>query len=224
MPTITVSAVVPTLDEERSIGATLGRLAPVADEIVVADGGSRDRTAAIAAAAGAVLVEAPRGRAAQMNEGARRACGDVLLFVHADTLVPAGARDAILAALDDGAVGGAFELRFDAHGAVFRLGERVASLRSRWTGLAFGDQAQFALRETFERLGGFAGWPLLEDLDLARRLRTAGRVAILRPPVVTSARRFQRLGPLRTVLRNWRILWLHARGVAPERLAEIYRR
>lgn len=219
-----LSAIVPALDEELAIGATLERLVAVADEVLVADGGSRDRTRELARTAGAVVVETPRGRARQMNEGARRARGEVLLFVHADTLVPPGARAAIAAALDRGALGGAFELRFDARGLAYRLGERAASLRSRWSRLAFGDQAQFLLRETFERLGGFADWPLLEDLDLARRLRAAGRVAILRPPVVTSARRFERLGPVRTVLRNWRILRMHARGVPPERLAEIYRR
>ncbi len=218
-----ISAVVPALDEEHEIVATLAALATVADEVVVADGGSSDRTRELARGAGARLVEGARGRAAQMNAGARATSGGLLLFVHADTRLAPGSRRALEDACGAGAVGGAFRIRFDAPGALYRLGGTVASWRSRLTGLAFGDQAQFVRRETFEALGGFRDWPILEDLDLARRLRRAGRVAILAPAVVTSARRFQRRGPVRTVLANWRILALHACGVAPERLAHRYR-
>jgi rSAM/selenodomain-associated transferase 2 len=220
---VTISAVVPALDEELEIVATLAALAPVADEIVVADGGSSDRTRDRAREAGASVVEGARGRAAQMNAGARASSGSLLLFVHADTRLAPSARPSLLRAAGSGAVGGAFRIRFDAEGALYRLGGAVASWRSRWTGLAFGDQAQFARREVFERLGGFREWPILEDLDFARRLRRAGRVAILAPPVVTSARRFQRSGPVRTVLRNWWILVRYSCGVSPEKLARRYR-
>ncbi|MGH7336781.1 MAG: glycosyltransferase, partial [Myxococcota bacterium] len=124
--TATLSAVVPTLDEERALGTTLDRLFRVADEIVVADGGSRDATLAIAEARGATVVSSARGRGAQLDAGARAARGDLLLFVHADTLVPANAGDLIRSAVDAGALGGAFRIRFDAPGWRYRLGETIA--------------------------------------------------------------------------------------------------
>lgn len=222
-----LSAVVPTLDEERALGPTLERLSLVADEIVVADGGSRDGTREVAVRGGARWLDCAgeeRGRGAQLAAGARRARGDVLLFVHADTLVPPNARELIVAALDRGAVGGAFRVRFDAPGWRYRLGERVASLRSVVTRSSFGDQAQFARRDVYDGLGGFRRWPLLEDYDLSLRLMRTGKIAILPAAVVTSARRFERLGPLRTVLRNWSILVRFHLGTSPELLARGYRR
>ncbi len=221
-----LSAVVPTLDEERTLGPTLARLARIADQIVVADGGSRDATREIATRAGALWLaceDEERGRGAQLAAGARRANGDVLLFVHADTLVPESARELILGALAQGALGGAFRIRFDASGWRYRLGERVASWRSSLTRTSFGDQAQFARRDTYELLGGFRPWPLFEDYDFSRRLKRAGRVAILPAAVVTSARRFERLGPARTVLRNWHLLLRFHFGASPEELARSYR-
>jgi rSAM/selenodomain-associated transferase 2 len=222
--TATLSAVVPTLDEERVLGATLARLRLVADQIVVADGGSRDATLALAEAHGATVVAGARGRGAQLASGARAAHGDLLLFVHADTLVPENAGELIRRAIDAGAVGGAFRIRFDSPGWRYRLGETVASWRSVVTRLSLGDQAQFVRRDVYERLGGFRDWPLFEDYDFARRLRRAGPIAILRTPVVTSARRFERRGPLRTVLFNWWLLARFALGTSPHELARSYDR
>jgi GT2 family glycosyltransferase len=162
-----------------------------------------------------------RGAAAAHEAG--REPEEILLFLHADTTLPEGAVELVRQAVAAGAVGGAFEIRFDAPGWVYRLGERIASLRSRWSRLALGDQAQFVRRRSFEELGGFREWPLLEDLDFMLRLRQSGPIAILRPPVVTSARRFAARGPLRTVLGNWWIWTQFVRGVPPERLAARYR-
>lgn len=217
-----ISAVVPALDEERSIAATLSSLSGLADERIVVDGGSRDRTRELARDAGARVIESPRGRGAQLNRGARAAIGEVLLFVHADTLVPPGAGSAILAAIDAGALGGAFRIRFDAPGWRYRLGETLASWRSRWSGVALGDQAQFVRRDVFAALGGYAEWPILEDLDFSLRLRRQGRVVILPLAVTTSARRFVRRGPLRTVLRNWWIVARFRTGASPRELARLY--
>lgn len=220
--TLSISAIVPALDEERTIGATLASLLSVADERIVSDGGSRDRTRELARAAGAQVVEGDRGRGLQLNRGAAAASGDVLLFVHADTVVPPGAGKAVRGAIASGALGGAFRVQFDAPGWRYRLGETVASWRSRWSGLAFGDQAQFVRRDVFADLDGFAEWPILEDLDFSLRLRRRGVVAILPIAVTTSARRFARRGPLRTVLRNWWIVARFRSGASPHDLARVY--
>ncbi len=222
-PRARVSIVIPALDEERAIGVALAAALAQADDVVVADGGSQDRTVEIAVQAGARVVSGPRGRGLQLNRGAAEATGDILLFLHADTTLPTGGVALVRQAIAVGAVGGAFEIRFDGRGWVYRLGERIASLRSRWSRLALGDQAQFVRRGTFEQLGGFRDWPLLEDLDFMLRLRASGPIAILKPPVVTSARRFAARGPLRTVLGNWWIWTRFVHGVPAERLASDYR-
>ncbi|MCB9378418.1 MAG: TIGR04283 family arsenosugar biosynthesis glycosyltransferase [Holophagales bacterium] len=217
-----LSAVVPTLDEARELPATLAALSPEVDEIVVADGGSLDATRSLARAGGARVVEGARGRGAQLNLGAREAAGEWLWFVHADTRVPPGSGEAVRAALAAGALGGAFEIRFEADGWRYALGGDVASARSRWFRIFLGDQAPFVARATFERLRGFAPWPLFEDLDFCRRLRAQGPLAILEPAVRTSARRFAARGPLRAVLENWWLTLLFLRGVSPERLTRRY--
>jgi len=217
-----LSAVVPTLDEARELPATLAALLPEVDEILVADGGSADSTRTLARDGGARVVEGARGRGSQLNLGAREAAGDLLWFVHADTRVPPGSGDAVRAAIAAGAVGGAFEVRFDADGWRYAFGGAVASSRSRWFRIFLGDQAPFVERATFDRLGGFAAWPLFEDLDFCRRLRSTGRIAILGPAVTTSARRFAARGPLRGVFENWWLTILFLSGVSPERLARRY--
>jgi rSAM/selenodomain-associated transferase 2 len=223
-PPARVSIVMPAFDEERAIAAALVPALAQADEVVVSDGESRDRTVEVARQCGARVVSGPRGRGPQLNRGAAAAAApDILLFLHADTALPPDGVTRVREAVAAGAEGGAFEIRFDGRGWVYRLGERVASLRSRWSRLALGDQAQFVRRASFERLGGFRDWPLLEDLDFMLRLRAAGRIAILRPPVVTSARRFAARGPLRTVVGNWWIWSQFVRGVPAERLAARYR-
>lgn len=217
-----VAIVIPTLDEEPAIAARLPGLLAAADEVVVSDGGSRDGTVATARHLGAVVVTGPPGRGGQLARGAAATTADALLFLHADTVLAPDALAAVRAALATGAVGGGFRVRFDA-GGILRLGARLVDLRTELTRLPLGDQAQFASRAAYERLGGFRDWPILEDLDFALRLRRAGRVVVLGPPVVTSARRYLRRGVLRTVATNWLIWLLFFAGMSPQRLARLYR-
>lgn len=223
---MSLAIVIPTLNEAANIEAVLASvLAEPGVEAVVADGGSWDGTPALAARAGAVVIEAAGGRAAQQNAGAAATRGDMLLFLHGDTRLPDGwaamVREAL--AVPDVALG-AFRLEIE--GATFpeRIVAAGANLRSRAWGLPYGDQALFLRRSTFERLGGFAALPIMEDWDLARRARRLGRIAILRAAVTTSARRWRKLGVLRTLWRNQAVLIGWRLDVSPDRLAAFYRR
>lgn len=199
------------------------------DDIVLVDGGSRDRTLQIAAEAGVRVVHAPRGRGPQLNAGAAATEAEILWFLHADSVPPAGGAANIRRALDisnsteGGAVGGAFVLRFDGRARLYRLGEWVVAQRSRRYGMALGDQGQFVRRDAFDAIGGFPDWPILEDLEFIRRLRQVGRLAILQPPIVTSARRYRQGGLIRTTVRNWLIFALYGLGVPVASLARLYR-
>ena len=219
---LSLAVLIPTLDEEETLRRNLPAALAAAGEVVVSDGGSRDATVRVARELGARVVTGPPGRGPQLNRAAAATGAEVLLVLHADTGLPAGAVEAVRAAVAAGAVGGGFLVRFDADGFVYRLGERVANLRARRTRAPLGDHGQFVTRAAFEALGGFREWPLLEDLDFIRRLRRRGRVAVLPLHVTTSARRFEAGGPLRTVLRNWLIWVLFAVGVSPHRLARLY--
>ncbi len=214
------------LNEEGAIAPTLRAIragAPAAD-IIVVDGGSTDASASTARPLCDLLLDAPRGRARQMNAGAARASGDVLAFVHADTLVPANFQSEIARALSDPDVaGGRFDLRLDDQRWLCRLIGGLISLRSRLSRTGTGDQTIFVRRRIFDALGGFADIPICEDLDLARRLERAGRVACLRAKVTTSARRWLNRGIARTVLTMWTIRALYLAGVSPHRLARWYR-
>lgn len=220
-----ISIVVPTLDEATSLAQTLiAARERGGGELIVADGGSRDATRDVAASLADRVVLAPRGRAAQMNAGAAVARGDVLLFLHADTRPPSGFAEAVARALDDpSVVGGYFAVALDAPGWGYRLIGRLISERSRLTGVATGDQAIFVRRPVFEALGGFAPLPLMEDIDLMRRLKRRGRVAALGESVVTSARRWKRHGLWRTVLLMWTLRLAYYVGVSPQTLASWYR-
>jgi rSAM/selenodomain-associated transferase 2 len=223
------------------------------DEILVVDGGSGDRTQAIVQslagdgrwaigdrqktgfseivpahsplpmASSLRLLTAAAGRAKQMNAGAAHSRADVLLFLHADTRLPDGARRAIERALHDPAcAGGRFDVRFERDAGLAWLIARMISLRSRWSGIATGDQALFVRRSIFEQLGGFADLPIMEDVDFTRRLKRAGRVAPLRGRVVTSSRRWERCGAVRTIFLMWTLRFLYWIGVAPDRLHRFY--
>lgn len=218
-----LSIVIPTLDEAHSLPATLPRAVAQADEVWVADGGSRDSTATLAASLGARVVCGPPGRGGQLNRGAAAAQGDVLLFLHADTLLPPDAAAQVRQAIATGAVGGGFALRFDADTPLYRFAGRMITLRTRLIRCPFGDQAQFATRRAFADLGGFRDWPVLEDVDFFRRLKRRGPTRLIPAPVVTSARRYRRQGFGRTVAGNWLIFALYLAGVPPARLARLYR-
>jgi rSAM/selenodomain-associated transferase 2 len=217
-----LAIVVPALNEEEALRRHLPAALAMADEVVVSDGGSTDRTPQVARDLGARVVTGPAGRGGQLNRGAAAATADVLLFLHADTTLPPGGAGAVREAVRKGAAGGAFLLRFDS-GGIMRLGSSLVNLRTWLTRLPLGDQAQFATRETFDRLGGFAEWPILEDLDFARRLRRTGRFVLIGDAVTTDARRYLRQGVLRTVAMNWLIWCLFFLGVSPHRLARLYR-
>jgi rSAM/selenodomain-associated transferase 2 len=220
-----LSVIVPMLNESPRIAGTLSalrRAAPNA-EIIVVDGGSSDASVAIARPLCHRLITASRGRAFQMNTGARASHGDVLAFVHADTIVPRTFSPNIAAALSDpGVVGGRFDVKLDASALPYRIIGAMISLRSRITRTGTGDQAIFVRREVFERLGGFPELDLCEDLAFSRLLKRAGRVACLRTRVTTSARRWSRDGLARTVVRMWIIRAMYLMGVPPGRLKRLY--
>lgn len=218
---------IPVLDEAPRLAQLLPGLAGelglgAGDEIVLADGGSSDGGPEIARRHGLGVVVSPPGRGVQLGHAARAARGDVVLVLHVDTRLPEGGLDRVREAIASGAEGGAFLLAFDSPRRIFRLGAWLINRRTRSTRLPLGDQAQFVRRTVLEEIGGFAPWPILEDLDLARRLRRRGRLVILPDPVVTSARRFETRGVARTVATNWLIWLLYALGVSPHRLARFY--
>lgn len=221
-----LSIIVPVLDEAGAIATCLDTLAPLrarGHELIVADGGSRDNTLALSHGRADIVIEAPRGRARQMNAGAAHAHGSVLLFLHADTTLPAGADTAVAQALASGARWGRFDVTIEGRSVMFPLIAALMNRRSRWSGVATGDQAMFVERALFERLGGFADQPLMEDIELSRRLRAIGPPACLRERVLTSGRRWEQHGVWRTILLMWRLRWRYWRGASPELLAKAYR-
>lgn len=225
-----LAIVVPVLDEAQSIEAALRALAPMRARgatVIVVDGGSDDGTAARAAPLCDRVLDSPRGRGVQMNAGARcteTVAADALLFLHADTRLPDDADRIVLQALANGrCCWGRFDVRLDAPGWPLRLIETMMNWRSRATGIATGDQAIFITRAAFDRLGGFAPLPLMEDIDFSRRARRLSRPLALRHRVTTSARRWQRHGVWRTVLLMWRLRASYFLGADPARLARRYR-
>ncbi len=213
------------LNEASAIASTLAALrrgAPDA-EIVVVDGGSIDASVAQARPLCDALIVASRGRARQMNAGARESHGDAIAFVHADTIVPPTFAADIASALSDSAVvGGRFDVKLDDAALPYRIIGAMISLRSRLSRTGTGDQAIFVRRAVFDRLGGFPELELCEDLEFSRRMKRAGRVACLRARVTTSARRWNRDGVVRTVVRMWLIRAMYLLGVPPARLKRMY--
>jgi rSAM/selenodomain-associated transferase 2/rSAM/selenodomain-associated transferase 1 len=199
-----ITVVIPTYNEEAVIGFTIEHLSQNADvEIIVADGGSRDATREIASEAGAVVLNVPGRRAEQQNAGAARATGRLLFFLHADTLPPDGYADLIRGALDNpSTVAGTFRFKTDGSGISMRLVEHLTNIRSSVFQFPYGDQGLFMEKRVFEEMGGFSPLPIMEDFELVRRLRRRGRIVTLNNPAVTSARRWVRLGVVRTTLIN----------------------
>ena len=219
-----ISVVIPALNEAAGIEAALSPIVGREDlQAIVVDGGSDDGTAEIARAAGAEVIACGRGRARQMNAGAAIARGETLLFLHADSRLPDEFATEVRAALRAGAIGGAFRLRIDDPRRVYRWIEFGTRLRTRWWGRPYGDQGLFIDAATFYRLSGFRVWPLMEDYEWVGRARREGRFVTLSSEVTTSARRWQRLGPLRTTLTNQAIVAAYHCGLPIDRLAQWYR-
>jgi rSAM/selenodomain-associated transferase 2 len=220
-----VSVVIPVLNEAERIGRLVGEVSRAQDvEAIVVDGGSSDGTREVARHAGAELLRGRRGRGAQMNEGARRATGEILFFLHADSLPPAGFASLVRQALnDEETVGGAFRFCLDERTPFLRFITMTTNFRALRMGIVFGDQGLFVRRQIFHETGGFPEQPLMEDCEFVRRLRRRGNFVILPEAIVTSARRWRGGGPIRNSLLNVLITWSYLLGVSPERLARWYR-
>jgi rSAM/selenodomain-associated transferase 2 len=219
-----VTVIIPTLNEESWIERSIeSAFAAGAEEVIVADGGSSDRTIELARAKNARVVSAPAMRARQLNEAAAAARHDHLIFLHADTLLPAGACAAVGDALTTAEFGG-FRIAFGERSFRLRFAAMMINLRTRITRSPWGDQAQFIRRDVFRDAGGFREMPIMEDYELAQRMRARGRIALLPLTVITSGRRFLRRGLLRTAITNWTIIASYYRGVPPDELARAYRK
>ena len=222
-----LSVIVPMLNEAQALPGLLERLSPLlrhGTEVILSDGGSDDGSADIAERAGFTVVRAPRGRARQMNAGAAQTTGDVLLFLHADTQLPDDAEIAVAQALAEGnRVWGRFDVRIDGRSPILRVVGSLMNVRSRLTGIATGDQAMFVKRPAFDAVGEFPDQPLMEDIELSKRLLKRSRPACIVLRVTTSGRRWETRGVWRTILLMWRLRWNYWRGVPAQRLAETYR-
>jgi len=220
-----ISVIIPALNEAQYITATLQSVQRgQPHEILVVDGGSTDDTVTLARAAGARVIHSRPGRARQMNAGAAQAAGNALVFLHADTLLPADYPEVVGGTLHEPAVAaGAFRFQMGEKLAGQWLIEWTANLRSRWRQSPYGDQALFLRRSLFEEIGGFAALPIMEDCEIVRRLRKRGRVVTAAAAAITSGRRWRQLGLFRTTLINQLVILGHLCGVSPDRLAAFYR-
>ena len=220
-----LSIIIPALNEAgciRDILRQLQALRAQGHEVILVDGGSCDETIALAQALVDQLLPAPAGRALQMNVGAKAASGQVFWFLHADTRVPDKAARLIIEALQQAGSWGRFDVRLSGDKLLLRLVERMMNWRSRFTGVASGDQGIFVTRKLFERVGGFAELPLMEDIDLSRRLKREQWPVCLRETLTTSSRRWEQKGVLRTIALMWYLRLAYFLGVSPARLAMRY--
>lgn len=215
--------IIPTLNEATTIAATIeAARAAGAAEVIIVDGGSSDATIAIAENLGVRVITGERQRANQINRGIDAASHETIIVLHADTLLPSGATAAVEQALEK-AIFGAFHVTFIEGGPRLAYVAFMINARTRLTKKPWGDQAQFARRETLLRMGGYPPFPIMEDYELARRMKRAGRIAFLPLSVKTSGRRFLARGVIRTSCINWLVIFGYHFGVSPERLAKWYR-
>ncbi|MEH2418010.1 TIGR04283 family arsenosugar biosynthesis glycosyltransferase [Nostoc sp.] len=221
-----ISIIIPTLNEAGNIKeAIVTTQESINIEIIVVDAGSQDGTLEIAKSLGVTVISSSAGRAVQMNAGAVVASGDILLFLHADTRLPAGFDEMIRTALQQpGIVAGAFNLRIDASLLSLRWVEWGVNMRSHIYQMPYGDQAIFLTKAVFQQIGGFPELPIMEDFELMRRLKRTGRIVIIPTPVVTSARRWLQKGVFKTTLLNQIVIIAYLLGVSPKRICRWYRR
>ncbi|MEX0618548.1 MAG: TIGR04283 family arsenosugar biosynthesis glycosyltransferase [Pseudohongiellaceae bacterium] len=221
-----LSIIIPVLNEAELLQRHLPSLQPLRStghQLIVVDGGSHDDSLRIAARQADMAVQTESGRAGQMNHGAGWADGEVLLFLHIDSVLPPGADQLILNALGDpDRVWGRFDVTFDAPGRVYRSIAALMNWRSRVTGVATGDQGIFVRTEVFRRNGGYADIPLMEDVELSKRLRRLSPPVCVRVPVTVSARRWQQHGLVKTVLLMWWLRLLYFLRIPPRFLVDRY--
>ncbi|MEP0880263.1 TIGR04283 family arsenosugar biosynthesis glycosyltransferase [Trichocoleus sp. ST-U3] len=221
-----ISIIIPVLNEAAdTIRSTLASVRNVKNvEVIVVDGGSQNETVALVQCWGVKVLSSTAGRACQMNAGATAATGDILLFLHADTSLPPEFEKLVpLTLAQPGTVAGAFELKIDSPIRSLRLVERMVNWRSRFFSLPYGDQAIFLKASVFHDIGGFPDLPIMEDFELIRCLRRLGRIAIVPTPVLTSARRWHKLGVLKTTLINQIVILGYFLGVPSSHLVKFYR-
>jgi rSAM/selenodomain-associated transferase 2 len=222
----TVSVIIPALNEEKNIKACIKSIKGIEPlEIIVVDGGSTDNTKEIAEREGAIVIQSPKGRGIQMNMGASIANGDILLFLHADAIIPNKVDIRSYIASEDH-IGGFFRLRFDDSSISTRLVEFFANLRARMFLLPYGDQAIFIRKDVFKKIGGFKEYPFLEDIELARQLKKIGKLRHLPYDVIVSSRRIQKgypFSPILISIRNVLIVLLFISGISPYTLLRFYR-
>ena len=227
-----ISIVIPTLNEAATITKILANIHPLPNvEVIIVDGGSIDHTIKLAQASGVRVLSSPKGRAHQMNVGAKAATGEILLFLHADTVLPSGFEQMVRSTLQPPidkqlpiTIAGAFTLKIDDPMPSLRWIEWMVTWRSKWRQMPYGDQAIFLTAETFRSIGGFVEMPIMEDFELIKRLQRRGRIEILAAPVLTSARRWLQRGIWQTTLINQAIIIGYSIGISPDRLVTWYRR
>ncbi len=222
----TVAVIVPVLNEQAVLPGMVDMLLhlPV-DGVVIVDGGSDDGSRELLRDSTLTWIDSMPGRARQMNAGSTNCKCDILLFIHADMILYSSHIEALKKRMAcSGYVGGRFDVQLSGAHPIFRVIEWMINVRSRLTRISTGDQCIFVRRTSFERLGGFPEQPLMEDVEFSKRLKKSGRVACLTERVVTSSRRWEQFGILKTVVLMWKLRFLYWAGVAPDRLAKLYSR
>ncbi len=219
-----ISVIIPILNEEKILKKTLSRLQPELKnhELIIVDGGSTDGSIRIAEKYGKVI-KSTRGRAKQLNAGAAAATGEILIFLHADVWLEAGAFAAVEKTLSSGYVGGGFLQKIDGPNILYRIIEITANMRGRYLKVFYGDSGIFVKRTDFERIGGFPEVPIMEEMRFSKALRKLGKTKMVKQRIHISARRWEANGIVRTTIKNWFITFLYFLGFSLERLAKLYR-